>query len=103
MTTKVLDLNNIERKLFWALSSLLFGFVVLYLYSVLSLTVAGVERDQMTRAARVLASEVGDLEAEYMGLQNSITLARAEELGFQEVAPKFAGNADRGVKLSMAR
>lgn len=102
MTTKVLDLNNIERKLFWALSVLFVGLIAFYLYSVLSLTVSGVERDQMSRAARTLAAEAGALEAEYFTMQNSITLARAEALGLREVSSKFTGTIG-GKELSMAR
>ena len=108
MTTKVLDLNNIERKLFWALSGLLVGLVACYLYAVLSLTIAGVERDHMSSASRDLATQTGDLEGEYMNIQNSVTLARAQELGFHEVSAKFAGlstadASNAAVKLSMAR
>lgn len=106
MTTKVLDLNNIERKLFWAFSGFFVGLIAFYLYSVLSLTIAGVERDQMTRGARALATQSGELEREYMSIQNGITLARAEEMGFREISAKFTNSSasdDMNAKLSLAR
>lgn len=101
MTTKVLDLDNIERKLFWAFAGFLTIALSFYLYSVLSLTMSVVERDRTASAVRELAAHTGDIEAEYLGLQNSVTLAYAETLGLKEVSVKFAGNT--GAKLSLAR
>ena len=75
MTTKVLDLNNIERKLFWAFASFFAIAISFYLYSVLSLTLNVVERDRTASAVR--------------------------ELALKEVAVKFAGNT--GTKISLAR
>ncbi len=106
MTTKILDLNNIERKLFWAFSVLFVGLIAFYLYSVLSLTVAGVERDHMSSTSRTLALQASDLESEYMGIQNSVTISNAKELGFHEVVVKFTGLPDSGntsAKLSLVR
>ena len=101
MTTKTLDLNNIERKIFWALASLLGLVAAFYLYSVLTLTVAVVDRNNINRAAHELASTVGALEAEYLEQANSVTLAYAKDLGFKEVNAKYA--TETGSKLSMAR
>jgi hypothetical protein len=101
MTTKVLDLDNIERKLFWALASFFALALSFYLYSALSLTMSVVERDRTASAVRELAAHTGALEAEYLGRQNSVTLAYAEWLGLKEVSVKFAGNT--GTKLSLAR
>ncbi len=101
MTTKVLDLDNIERKLFWALASFFALALSFYLYSVLSLTMSAVERDRTASVVRELAAQTGVLEAEYLGLQNSVTLAYAEGLGLKEVSVKFAGNTN--TKLSLAR
>ncbi len=106
MTTKILDLNNIERKLFLAFSGLFVVLISFYLYSVFSLTVAGVERDQMSHVSRDIALHVGDLEGEYMGIQNSVTILGAEKLGFREVAAKFTSSPesiDKSTKLSLSR
>lgn len=91
MTTETLNLHNIERKIFWILASFLGIAVLFYFYSVFTMTLAVVERDRTIASARVLASSAGDLEQEYMSIQNGITLARAEELGFREVSAKFTG------------
>lgn len=101
MTTKTLDLNDIERKIFWILLSLLGVVTAFYLYSVLSLTLAVVDRKETNRKVHELANSAGTLEAEYLAQANSLTLAYAETLGFHEVNAKFTG--DNGAKLSMAR
>lgn len=109
MTTQTLDLNNIERKIFWSLASLLGITLGFYLYSVASLTVAVVDRNQMNAAARDLATKVASTEQEYLAQSNSITLAYAQSIGFLEVPAKFAsasvGSISEGpvVKLSIAR
>lgn len=103
MITKTLDFNNIERKIFWILTALLSLALAFCLYSALSLTIAGVDRDYMSRSAHTLATKAGDLEAEYLAQSNSITLARAEELGFHEVNAKFANATPAPIVLSMAR
>ena len=101
MTTKVLDFNNIDRKLFWTLAGFLTLALSFYLYSAFSLTMSGVERDRTASAIRELSAQTGSLEAEYLGLQNSVTLAYAEGLGLKEVAVKFTNNG--GTKLSLVR
>ncbi|OHA83878.1 MAG: hypothetical protein A2937_00925 [Candidatus Yonathbacteria bacterium RIFCSPLOWO2_01_FULL_47_33b] len=101
MTTKVLDFSNIDRKLFWAFAGFLALALSFYLYSVLSLTMSVVERDRTASAVRELAAHTGALEAEYLGLQNTVTLAYAQGLGLEEVSVKFAGNTN--AKISLAR
>ncbi len=102
MTTQTLDLNNIERKIFWALASLLGLVSLFYLYSVASLTLAVVDRNNMNHVAHELANTAGELESEYLAQANSMTLAYAQTLGFVEVKAKFTGG-DTSTKLSMAR
>lgn len=104
MTTQTLDFNNIERKIFWILASSLCLAMAFYLYSVASLTIAVVDRDQMKNAAHELAVKSSAIEEEYLTRASSITLAYAQSLGFQEVAVKFAGGAGAAdPKLSLAR
>ena len=90
MSTQTLDFTHIERKIFWALSSLLMIVVIFYLYSVLSLTLAVVDRDSINRTIHQVAITSGVVEAEYLALSNDITLAYAENRGFSEVNVKFA-------------
>ncbi len=101
MTTKTLDLNNVESKLFWTLAVLLGICIMVYTYSISSLTVNVVERDRMSRTAHEIAIKVGDLEQEYLSLQKGVTLAYAQELGFKEVTAKYT--SQESPKLSFAR
>lgn len=101
MTTKTLDLNNIEQKIFWVLALLVGVVVSFYLYSVVSLTIAVVDRNSMNNAAHQLANQASELETEYLSQTNSVTLAYAQSLGFHEVTAKFARNTE--IKLGLAR
>ncbi|MBI5401134.1 MAG: hypothetical protein HZB12_03420 [Candidatus Yonathbacteria bacterium] len=103
MITQTLDFNNIERKIFWALTACIGAVLGFSLYSVLALTVAGVDRDHFSRATHDLSTKAGDIEAEYLSVSNSITLAHAEELGFHEVNAKFTATTPAPAKLSIAR
>lgn len=89
MTTQILDLNNIERKLFWILSGSLGVVIAVYLYSAFSLMGSVVARDRMSTLSHNASITSGNLEQEYLTLKNSITLERAEGLGFKEVPAKF--------------
>ena len=89
MTTKIL-VNNLERKLFWLLVGFLGVSLFLYFYFVISLTIAGVSRDRIVSLTREETARASMLEQEYMQFQNSITLERAEDLGFKEVKAKFS-------------
>lgn len=104
MITQTLDFNNIERKIFWTLAMSLGVVLAFYLYSVASLTIAVVDRDQMNAAAHELAIKTSEIEHEYLSRAGSITLAYAETLGFKEVTAKFTGNVGNSdPKLSLAR
>lgn len=102
MTTKTLDFNNIEHKLFWILSGVITLLISIYLYSAFSLTVNAVERNKMSQTARDMELKVGALETEYMKIQNSITLTYAKDLGLKEVTAKFTGEAPIA-KVSLSR
>lgn len=109
MTTQTLELNNIERKIFWSLASMLVLTMGFYLYSVASLTIAVVDRDQMNSSAHELGTKVAEIEQQYLARANAITLAYAQGLGFREVSVRFAGanssmgDLNTGNKISMAR
>ncbi len=101
MTTKTLELNNIERKIFWVLSMALAVVLSFYLYSALVITLAGVDRSNINRQAHELATTAGTLEAEYLAQINGVTLAYAQNMGFQEVNAKFTSDSD--IKVALAR
>ena len=101
MTTKTLDLNNIERKIFWILTSMVAIISVFYLYSAASITIAVVDRNNMNRSALELSNKAGQLESEYFRLTNSVTLPFAQNLGFHEVSTRYA--EENNSKISMNR
>lgn len=103
MSTKILDLNNIERKLFWMLFGVVICAVVFYLYSAFALTFAVVERDKALSTSRTLALNASNLEQEYMALQNIVTLSFAEKQGFKEVTPKFTLISSNSDTLALLR
>ncbi len=90
MTTHTLDFNNIERKFFWILIVLISSVTGFYLYSVFSLTMAGVDRTMISRHTQELKNKVSVLEAEYLAQTNLFTEEYAQSLGLYEVHPKFS-------------
>lgn len=101
MTTKILDLYSIEQKLFWIFSCAIMLLSAWYVYSAFSLTVNVVERNTMSRSAQDLEFSVSNLEIEYMKIQNSLTMAHAKSIGFEEVSPKFT--VETPPKISLVR
>ncbi len=93
MTTQILDLNNIERKLFWSLLGCLGVVVIIYLYSAFSLMNSVVVHNRVSVSSREISATSGNLEQEYLSLKNSITPARAKELGFKDVPIRFRTDA----------
>ena len=102
MTTKILDLNNIERKLFWILISFIALCICVYVWAVFSFTMSGAQIEKDANTMKTLTENQGELESEYLALQNSITLSYAQSLGLQEVKVKYA-DIQTAPKLSMAR
>lgn len=98
MTTKIL-VNNLERKLFWLLAGFLGVAILLYSYSAISLVTSVVARDHTISAAREKMAVASELEREYIVLQNSVTFARARELGFNEVRAKFTQESSNKFSL----
>lgn len=104
MTTKIFNFSNIEHKLFWFFFGVLVVMIAFYLYSAFSLTVNVVERNRLGRVAHELEVRVGTAEAEYIKLQNSITLETANNLGLHEVVAKFTKEkSEFAGQVSMAR
>lgn len=97
MTTEVLAVDNIGKKLFFIVGIFLALAIAAYFYFVFTMTVAVVDRNHALSMSRTVASTQGELEQEYMALQNNITLARAQELGLQEIVVKFTGESTRNL------
>jgi hypothetical protein len=73
------------RKLFWMFSSTLFASLLLYGYFLNQAIVHVVERETILEESSMLASRIGELEFQYIALENAISLAHARMLGFVDV------------------
>lgn len=98
MTTKIL-VNNLERKLFWFLVAFLGAALAWYMYSAILLTISVMARDSAVSMAHDVRAMTSEHEREYITLQNSVTLARAHELGFVEVRVKFTPETPQKLSL----
>ncbi len=82
----IIDSGNLHKKIlhimFWALSILAF-FYVLFLGNVVW---SIVERKSFEKEAHALASEVGNLELQYLAVLKKVDFNLARSLGFKEVA-----------------
>ncbi len=88
--------DGIEKFL---LHSILWSFGILALWYVLllgNMVFNIVERRNLEADARVLSSEVGELEVTYMSLSNAIDLDYSHSLGFKETKTKFANRKALG-------
>lgn len=81
-------INNLEQKVFWVFSILILLSATMYMYFVSSSIVNVVLREETEMEIVKLHSMVGELESEYLRLENSITLKRAESMGFVKLSDK---------------
>lgn len=67
-----------------------------------------VVHNRISASSREISVISGNLEQEYLSLKNSITLARAKELGFKDASVRFStdislANSGLTAKFSSAR
>ena len=87
MVEKVLQLNK-ERTLFWTLVGVLLLSLGFYMYFI-NITVHNVvARQNLESEASELTLEIGNQEFQYITARNSVTMALAHSLGFQDVEVK---------------
>jgi len=88
--------NNIEkfvlRIILWSFGALAVWYVLLLGNMVFNI----IERQQLETDARVLSSEVGNLELIYLSMSNNIDLAFSRSMGFKEIKAKFATRKSLG-------
>ncbi|MCX6703588.1 MAG: hypothetical protein NTV02_02795 [Candidatus Zambryskibacteria bacterium] len=77
-----------EKSMFWAFSAIIFFSAIFYMYCVTSTIHNVVARERLETKNSDLALSIGQKEFDLIGLKNEITIARAENLGFKEVAQK---------------
>jgi hypothetical protein len=76
--------TNNERKTFYVLVTLIAFVSFFYGFFVQQTIMNVVEREKTLKEARVLSSEIGDLESAYIALKNNITLDFAYAQGFKD-------------------
>ncbi|MEX2029241.1 MAG: hypothetical protein WD963_02040 [Candidatus Paceibacterota bacterium] len=72
------------------------GLALLYVLLVGNMIFNIVERNSLNAEARVLTSEVRDLELTYLSISNNIDLDLSYSLGFQETKATFATRKSLG-------
>lgn len=82
--TRAIVANNLERRLFYVLITLLLLSAISYMYFVAQTTFNIIERKNAQHEISILGSHIGELELEYLSLNNQIDLDFAYKLGFQE-------------------
>ena len=65
-------------------------FAFIYVLFLGNMVMNIVERRSFEADARVLSSEVGDLEFAYLSMSNNVDLALSYSLGFKEIKANFA-------------
>ncbi len=95
MTDAVLKHNSSTKRLFYIVALLCVVCATVYVYFIQAAVVRAVARDKMVSTISVLRSETAHLEAEYFALDQTVTVERAQALGFSE--PLNIAYAERGV------
>lgn len=76
--------TNNERKTFYVLVALIGLMSFFYVFFVQQTIMNVVEREKTLKEARVVSSEIGDMESAYIALKNNITLDFAYAQGFKD-------------------
>lgn len=89
MVRDLLQLNTFYKKSILALSAVFVALLVTYMVLVASLFSKGNERVAVERDIVAAKTRIALLEAEYLQAVDSLTLARAHELGFVDSGIDF--------------
>ena len=85
----------------WLSASLLIFFTGAYIFCTQGLIVSAVKNRQTQAEIDIVMLKIGELETEYVNLQNEITLEKAYELGFLDTNSEFIAGAALGKSVSM--
>ncbi len=89
MLVKALQSNNLTHKAFWVLVVAVIFFVFLYIYFVQNTIWQAVNMQRGFEQTKVLASQVSDLETQYLQLSRQVNLNMANEAGLQDVSVTY--------------
>lgn len=100
--SKQLNINCLERKVFWSLAVLLVFSSIMYAYLVNQTILNIVERENLEGDIITLNSNISELEFDYISLKNDINLDYAHSIGFVNVGKvKFASRKLPGQTLTL--
>ena len=86
----------------WRLGALLLvSFVGLYVFCTQGLVANAVKNQRLLANIEKITLEIGELETEYVNLQNELTLEKAYELGFSDANSEFIANQAFGKNVSI--
>ena len=83
---KTLSFHNLEERLFFMLATLIALAAALYFYFISATILRVVDRTTALAEAKILDTEISNLESEYMSPIAAIDLPAAKILGYREVA-----------------
>ena len=84
MTTKVLKIESWRQKSFWLLAGLAAVTLAFYIYLINNIVFNLATRASITSEREQLTLDLGQLEARYLAMVDSITIERAYALGFED-------------------
>ena len=83
--TKTLTKLHKEKILVWLLSASIISMAILYMFLVNGAVFNVVAREDLENQLATINAKVSELEFEYIGLRNSITIQYAYDRGFRDV------------------
>lgn len=99
--TKTLTKLHKEKVLVWLLSTSIVSMAILYMFLVNGAVFNVVAREDLENQLATVNARVSELEFEYIGLRNSITIQYAYDRGFQDVTNATFAERTPGSNLSL--
>ena len=99
MKSRVLSLHT-HIELFWIMGFISLSCIAMYMYFIKETIHQVAERQVYEQELSERTAKIGELEFEYISLSNTIDLALAKELGFEESNPKAFVSQKSSVALA---
>ncbi len=88
--------KNILNIILWSTALLAVSYLIFLGIMVTNI----VERKGLEARARVLSSEVGEMELSYLSMSNNVDVALSRQMGFEETKAVFVTRKSLGLKSS---
>ncbi|TSC67613.1 MAG: hypothetical protein CEO19_136 [Parcubacteria group bacterium Gr01-1014_73] len=93
--------DGVRKWPLWLSALLLISFTGTYIFYTQGLVVNTVKNRQARAKIDKIMLKIGELETEYVNLQNEITMEKAYELGFLDTNSEFIAGAAFGKSVSI--